>query len=148
MPNLSKTASPQLIEILLVEDNPGDIELTREALLEGKIANRLSVARDGVEALEFLSNPAMPRPDMVLLDLNLPRKSGLEVLVIIKASPELRSIPVVVLTTSRDEADIANSYGAHANCYIAKPVDFDKFMRVVQSLEDFWLTVVRLPSRH
>jgi CheY-like chemotaxis protein len=139
------------IEILLVEDNPGDVELTREAFIEGRIGNRLNVARDGVEALEYLRRQGQfknaTRPDIVLLDLNLPRKSGLEVLSELKLDPDLRSIPVVVLTTSRDEEDIARSYHAHANCYISKPVDFDKFMGVVRSLESFWLTVVRLPSK-
>lgn len=139
------------IEILLVEDNPGDVELTREAFLDGKIGNHINVARDGVEALEYLRRQGAysnaVRPDIVLLDLNLPRKGGLEVLAELKADPDLRSIPIVVLTTSRDEEDIAHSYHAHANCYISKPVDFDKFMGVVQSLESFWLTVVRLPTK-
>jgi two-component system, chemotaxis family, response regulator Rcp1 len=141
----------ETIEILLVEDNPGDVELTREAFYEGKIGNRLSVAKDGVEALAMLRKEGVhrnsPRPDIVLLDLNLPRKSGLEVLSELKDDPELRSIPVVILTTSLSEEDIARSYHAHANCYISKPVDFDKFMAVVRSLENFWLTVVRLPSK-
>jgi len=139
------------IEILLVEDNPGDVELTREAFINGEIANRINVARDGVEALEYLRRQGVysnaVRPDIVLLDLNLPRKSGLEVLVELKADPELRSIPIVVLTTSRDEQDIAHSYHAYANCYISKPVDFDEFMGVARSLESFWLTVVRLPTK-
>ncbi len=140
-----------MIEILLVEDNPGDVELTREAFEEGKIRNRLHIVGDGVEALAFLrragSYAGLPRPDIVLLDLNLPKKSGLEVLGEMKADPDLRTIPVVVLTTSRAEEDVARSYQAHANCYIAKPVDFEKFMVVVRSLEDFWLSVVRLPRR-
>ena len=139
------------IEILLVEDNPGDVELTREAFIDGKIGNRINVARDGVEALEYLRRKGIyanaTRPDIVLLDLNLPRKSGLEVLSELKADPDLRSIPIVVLTTSRDEVDIARSYHEHANCYISKPVDFDAFMEVVQSLESFWLTIVRLPTK-
>jgi two-component system, chemotaxis family, response regulator Rcp1 len=141
----------QTIEILLVEDNPGDVELTREAFFEGKIGNRLSVAKDGVEALAILRKEGVhrnaPRPDIVLLDLNLPRKSGLEVLAELKDDPDLRAIPVVILTTSLSEEDIARSYHAHANCYISKPVDFDKFMAVVRSLENFWLTVVRLPTK-
>jgi two-component system, chemotaxis family, response regulator Rcp1 len=141
----------ETIEILLVEDNPGDVELTREAFYEGKIGNRLSVAKDGVEALAMLRKEGVhrnsPRPDIVLLDLNLPRKSGLEVLSELKDDPDLRAIPVVILTTSLSEEDIARSYHAHANCYISKPVDFDKFMAVVRSLENFWLTVVRLPSK-
>ena len=137
----------QLIEILLVEDNLGDVELTREALSEGKISNRLRVARDGVEALEYLKNRQNTLPDIVLLDLNLPRKSGLDVLWAIKEDPDLQTIPVVVLTTSQDKEDIVKSYRCHANCYISKPVDFEKFVKVVRSLEDFWLTVVRLPTR-
>jgi two-component system, chemotaxis family, response regulator Rcp1 len=138
--------SQNTIEILLVEDNAGDVELTREAFLEGRIANRLHVARDGIEALEMLKDKTL-RPDIVLLDLNLPRKSGLEVLGEIKDDPVLCTIPVVILTTSRDEMDIAKSYRAHANCYITKPVDFNKFIQIVRSLEDFWLTVVRLPNK-
>ncbi len=142
MPN----STSKMIEILLVEDNPGDVELTREAFLEGKICNNMTVMRDGVEAFNYLKNPQSVYPDIILLDLNLPRMGGLEVLEKIKADPDLRVIPVVILTTSQDEADIARSYHSHANCYIAKPVDFEKFMQVVRSLEDFWLTVVRLPS--
>jgi CheY-like chemotaxis protein len=141
------TNDVKIIEILLVEDNPGDVQLTKEAFMEGKIRNNMSVARDGVEALAYLNNPNVPRPDIVLLDLNLPRTSGLEVLTAIKDDPVLRSIPVVILTTSQDETDIARSYRSHANCYITKPVDFEKFLHVVRSLEDFWLTVVRLPPR-
>ena len=142
MPN----SGTKMIEILLVEDNPGDVQLTKEAFLEGKIRNNMTVMRDGVEAFEYLKNPGFVRPDIILLDLNLPRMGGLEVLEKIKDDPDLRVIPVVILTTSQDEADIAKSYRSHANCYIAKPVDFEKFMLVVRSLEDFWLTVVRLPS--
>jgi two-component system, chemotaxis family, response regulator Rcp1 len=141
----------ETIEILLVEDNPGDVELTREAFEEGKIGNSLNVVGDGVEALRYLRREGqyndVLRPDIVLLDLNLPKKGGLEVLSELKADPALRSIPVVVLTTSRAEEDIARSYHAHANCYISKPVDFDKFMQVVRALENFWLTVVRLPPK-
>ena len=140
-----------MIEILLVEDNPGDVELTREAFIESRLSNHINVARDGVEALEYLRRKGVHanavRPDIVLLDLNLPRKGGLEVLAELKADPDLRSIPIVVLTTSLQEEDIARSYHEHANCYISKPVDFDKFMGVVRSLESFWLTVVRLPSK-
>jgi two-component system, chemotaxis family, response regulator Rcp1 len=139
-------ADSKMIEILLVEDNPGDVELTREAFLEGKIRNNMTVMRDGVEAFNHLKNQQSVRPDIILLDLNLPRMSGLEVLGKIKDDLELRVIPVVILTTSQDEADIAKSYRSHANCYITKPVDFEKFMQVIRSLEDFWLTVVRLPS--
>lgn len=135
----------KMVEILLVEDNPGDVQLTKEAFLEGKIRNNMTVVRDGVEAFDYLKNPQLVRPDIILLDLNLPRMGGLELLSKIKTDLELRVIPVVILTTSQDEADIAKSYHFHANCYIAKPVDFEKFMQVVRSLEDFWLTVVRLP---
>ncbi|MER3482720.1 MAG: hypothetical protein C4332_05785 [Meiothermus sp.] len=142
--------STDIIEILLVEDNAGDVQLTREAFEEAKVRNRLHVVSDGVEALQFLRQEgafaAQPRPDLVLLDLNLPRKSGLEVLTEIKQDPELRQIPVVVLTTSQAEADITQSYNRYANAYITKPVDLDKFLEVVRSLEHFWLAVVRLPT--
>lgn len=137
------------IEILLVEDNYGDVRLTQEALREGKVSNNLSVAVDGVQALEFLRRQGefsgAARPDLVLLDLNLPKKDGREVLAEIKADEELRRIPVVVLTTSKAEEDVLRSYNLHANCYISKPVDLDQFIRVVKSIDDFWLTVVRLP---
>ncbi len=137
------------IEILLVEDNPGDVRLTIEALKEGKVSNNLSVARDGVEALAFLrregSFSQAPRPDLVLLDLNLPRKDGREVLAEIKVDPLLRRIPVVVLTTSKAEEDILRTYDLHANCYITKPVDLEQFISVVRSIDDFWLSVVKLP---
>lgn len=140
-------ASP--IEILLVEDSPGDVRLTMEALKEAKVANRLHVARDGVDAMAFLrrqgAHAAAPRPDVILLDLNLPRKDGREVLEEVKQDPDLRCIPVVVLTTSRAEEDVAQAYNLAANCYITKPVDFDQFLQVIRSIEDFWLTVVRLP---
>jgi two-component system, chemotaxis family, response regulator Rcp1 len=142
-------ATPRPIEILLVEDNPGDVRLTKEALREGKVANNLSVAADGVEALAFLrregAHKNAARPDLVLLDLNLPRKDGRQVLAEIKNDAELRRIPVVVLTTSKAEEDILKTYDLHANCYIAKPVDLEQFIRVVKSIDDFWLTVVRLP---
>jgi CheY-like chemotaxis protein len=138
------------IEILLVEDNPADVRLTQEALKEGKVRNNLHVARDGIEAIEFLrrvgKHAGAPRPDMILLDLNLPRKDGREVLADIKNDSELKAIPVVVLTTSAAEADIFKSYKLHANCYITKPVDLEQFVQVVKSIDDFWLTVVRLPS--
>jgi len=138
------------IEILLVEDNPGDARLTLEAFKEGKVLNHLSVVTDGVEALAYLRregiHSAARPPDLILLDLNLPRKSGREVLAEIKADARLKAIPVVVLTTSEDEQDIARAYNQHANCYITKPVDLDQFLRVVQSIESFWLTLVRLPS--
>jgi len=133
------------IEILLVEDNPADVRLTQEALREGKVKNNLSVARDGEEALAFLRRYDAPRPDLILLDLNLPRRDGREVLKEIKDDPQLRMIPVVVLTTSAAESDILKSYSLHANCYITKPVDLDQFITVVKSIDDFWLTIVRLP---
>jgi CheY-like chemotaxis protein len=136
-------------EVLLVEDNPGDVRLTKEALLEGKVMNRLSVAPDGEEALRFLRRSAgyetAPRPDLVLLDLNLPKKDGREVLAEIKADERLRRIPVIVLTTSKADEDVIKSYQLHANCYITKPVDFGQFISVVKSIEDFWLCVVKLP---
>lgn len=137
------------IQVLLVEDNPGDVRLTREALREGKVRNNLSVAPDGVEALAFLRRQGKyadaPRPDVILLDLNLPKKDGREVLVEVKADPSLRNIPVVILTSSEAERDIAQAYDLHANCYITKPVDLDQFIHVVKSIEDFWFTVVKLP---
>ena len=137
------------IEILLVEDNPGDVRLTIESLRETKVRNNLRVARDGVEALAMLRREGphaeFVRPDLILLDLNLPRKDGREVLADIKADPQLRTIPVVVLTTSRAEQDVLRSYELQANCYITKPVDIEQFMTVVRSIEDFWLTIVTLP---
>ncbi|MDY7225763.1 response regulator [Hyalangium rubrum] len=137
------------IEILLVEDNPGDVRLTIEALKEGKVRNNLSVAKDGVEALAFLRKEGSfahsTRPDLILLDLNLPRKDGREVLAEIKEDAVLRRIPVVVLTTSKAEEDILRTYDLHANCYITKPVDLEQFISVVRSIDDFWLSVVRLP---
>jgi CheY-like chemotaxis protein len=136
------------IEILLVEDNAADVRLTQEALQEGKVRNNLTVARDGVEALEILSRPNAVRPDLILLDLNLPRKDGREVLATLKADPTLKHIPVVVLTTSSAEVDILKSYQLHANCYITKPVDLEQFVNVVRSIDEFWLTVVKLPSEN
>jgi CheY-like chemotaxis protein len=137
------------IEILLVEDSPGDIRLTIEALKDGKIHNRLSVVNDGVEALAFLRRQGkyakVPRPDLILLDLNLPKKDGREVLTEIKQEEDLKRIPVVVLSISTAEKDILKTYDLHANCYINKPVDFDQFINVVKSIEDFWFTVVKLP---
>jgi two-component system, chemotaxis family, response regulator Rcp1 len=137
------------VEILLVEDNPGDARLTIEALREGKIRNNLHHAKDGVEALEFLrregAHAGAPSPDIILLDLNLPRKDGREVLAELKEDPRLRLIPVVVLTTSEAEQDIVRTYQLHANCYITKPVDLDKFITIVRAIEDFWLAIVRLP---
>ena len=139
------------IEILLVEDNPGDVRLTQEALKEHKIVNSLQVAKDGVEAINFLRREGehvdAVRPDLILLDLNLPKMDGREVLTEIKKDDDLRRIPVVVLTTSRAEEDIIRTYDCHANCYITKPVDFDQFINVVKSIEDFWLSVVKLPHK-
>jgi len=139
------------IEILMVEDNPGDVRLTIEALKEAKVRNHLHTVEDGVEALAFLRREGRyaeaPRPDLVLLDLNLPKKTGREVLAEIKDDPDLRRIPVVILTVSQAEQDIVKSYNLHANCYITKPVDLDRFLEVVQSIENFWLTVVMLPPR-
>ena len=147
---MSATAeSTPPVEILLVEDNPGDVRLTKEALREGKVYSTLHWAKDGVEALEFLRREGphanAPRPDIILLDLNLPKKDGREVLMEIKSDAELKHIPVVVLTTSKAEEDILRSYELHANCYVTKPVDLDQFIRVVQSIDRFWLTVVTLP---
>lgn len=137
------------IEVLLVEDNPGDVRLTQEAFKEGKVRNILHVVNDGVEAIAFLRQEgkykSVPKPDLVLLDLNLPKKDGREVLQEIKADKELRRIPVVVLTTSQAEQDILHSYDLHANCYITKPVDLDQFIDIVNTIEDFWLTIVKLP---
>jgi chemotaxis family two-component system response regulator Rcp1 len=139
------------IEILLVEDNAGDVRLTREALREAHVRNNLSVAKDGAEALAMLRHEPQygeaPRPDLVLLDLNLPRLDGRQVLAEIKMDPGLRRIPVVVLTTSKAEEDVLRSYDLHANSYITKPVDFDQFIRVVHSIEEFWLSIVTLPGR-
>jgi two-component system, chemotaxis family, response regulator Rcp1 len=138
------------IEILLVEDSPADVRLTREALKDGKVANNLHVVEDGVEAMAFLKKEGTHKknitPNLVLLDLNLPRKDGREVLAEMKADENLRRIPVVVLTTSSAEADILKSYDSYANCYITKPIDFDKFMEVVKAIESFWLTIVELPA--
>ena len=138
------------VEILLVEDNPADVRLTIEALREGKMKNRLTVVQDGEEALAFLHRKGKhadaPRPDMVLLDLNLPRIDGREVLARMKSDPSLRRIPVVILTTSKAEEDILRTYDLHANCYVTKPMDLDQFIAVVKSIDDFWLTVVKLPG--
>jgi len=138
------------IEILLVEDNPGDVRLTQEALKEGKVRNNLRVAWNGVEALSYLRREgeyaSAVRPDLILMDLNLPLKDGREVLGEIKSDPSLRRIPVVILTTSQAEEDIIRAYDLHVNCYITKPVDLDQFIRIVRSIEDFWLSIVRLPA--
>jgi two-component system, chemotaxis family, response regulator Rcp1 len=137
------------VEILLVEDNPGDARLALEALKDSKIRNSLSHVKDGVEALAFLRQQgdyaAAPRPDLILLDLNLPRKDGRQVLAEIKQDPHLQRIPVVILTISKDEEDVLKSYSLHANCFITKPIDLSQFMKVVRSIEDFWLTIVKLP---
>ena len=147
MNDKNEAAGP--IEILLVEDNPGDMRLTKEALKEGKVYNNLHWAKDGVEALEFLRRDGQhakaPRPDIILLDLNLPKKDGREVLSVIKNDDQLKHIPVVVLTTSKAEEDIVRSYNLHANCYVTKPVDLEKFISVVHAIDRFWLTVVTLP---
>lgn len=144
-----KRGTGRPIEVLLVEDNPGDVRLTQEAFNEGKVRNNLHVVHDGVEALEFLRQlgnySSAPTPDLVLLDLNLPKKDGRQVLGEMKSDPLLRRIPVVVLTTSQAETDILHSYDLHANCYISKPVDLEQFIDIVNTIEDFWLTIVKLP---
>jgi two-component system, chemotaxis family, response regulator Rcp1 len=146
MPNRLSTRP---IEILLVEDNQGDVRLTREAFKEGKVLNNLSSVGDGVAAMEFLRHEGKysksPHPDIILLDLNLPRKDGRELLAEIKMDPDLRRIPVVILTTSKSEEDIIKTYDLHANCFITKPVDLDQFIKVIKSVEEFWFTIVRLP---
>jgi CheY-like chemotaxis protein len=139
------------IEVLLVEDDPGDVLMTREAFEDHKVQNQLHVVNDGVEAMAFLrregEHAGAPRPDLVLLDLNLPRMDGREVLNAIKSDPDLASIPVVILTTSEAEEDVLRSYSLHANAYVTKPVDFDRFIKVVRQIDDFFVTVVRLPNR-
>ncbi len=138
------------IEILIIEDNEGDVRLAREALRESKIRNMLHHVPDGVEAMAFLNRQGkyedVPRPDLILLDLNLPRMDGREVLAAIKQDENLKRIPVVILTVSSDEADIFKTYNLHANCYITKPIDLDQFIQVVRAIEDFWLTIVKLPN--
>jgi two-component system, chemotaxis family, response regulator Rcp1 len=147
---MDQAAHPNPIEILMVEDSPSDALLAREALAHGKLCHNLHVVEDGVEALAFLRREGRyanaPRPHLILLDLNLPRKDGREVLAELKADVDLRTIPVVVLTTSQAEEDIRKVYGLYANCYIVKPVDFQQFIEVVQGIEHFWFTVVTLPS--
>jgi two-component system, chemotaxis family, response regulator Rcp1 len=144
-------SSGKAIDILLVEDNPGDVRLAQEALKDSKMKNQLFVVEDGVEAMAFLRQQgkyaAMPRPDLILLDLNLPRKSGREVLAEVKNDDNLKRIPVVVLTVSRAEEDIIKCYNNYANCYITKPLDFNQFMEITRSIEDFWLTIVKLPPK-
>jgi two-component system, chemotaxis family, response regulator Rcp1 len=141
------TAKP--LEILMVEDNPADVRLTLEAFKEGKILNTLRTVKDGVEAMAFLRRrdpyADAARPDLILLDLNLPRKDGREVLAEIKSDPDLKRIPVVILTTSRAETDVLRTYDLHANCYVVKPVDLDQFIGVIRNIEHFWLTAVTLP---
>jgi CheY-like chemotaxis protein len=142
-------AQSRAVEVLLVEDNPGDVRLTQEALKDGRVMVNLTVAMDGVEAMNVLKrqgeHASKPRPDLILLDLNLPKKNGREVLVEIKADDELKRIPVIIMTTSKAEQDIYRAYNLNANCYITKPVDLDEFLNVVRSIEDFWLTIVTLP---
>ena len=148
---MSNPEKLEVIDILLVEDDPGDVLLIREAFEDNKVHNRLHVVPDGVEALTFLRQEGehadAPRPDLVLLDLNLPRKDGREVLAEIKEDEDLRQIPVVVLTTSKAEEDVLRSYKLHANAYVTKPVDFDRFIDVVRRIDEFFVTVVKLPSR-
>jgi CheY-like chemotaxis protein len=138
------------IEVLLVEDDEGDVLMTREALDEGKVFNRLNVVGDGVEAIAYLRREKpyaeVTRPDLVLLDLNLPKRDGLQVLEEVKADPDLRRIPIVVLTTSEAEEDVLRSYDLHANAYVTKPVDFDRFVEVIRQIDDFFISVVRLPT--
>jgi two-component system, chemotaxis family, response regulator Rcp1 len=145
--NAKATCSP--IEILLVEDDPGDVRLTREALKTAKVLNHLSAVDNGVEAMAFLRREGKydraPFPDLVLLDLNLPKKDGRAVLAEIKTDPSLKHVPVVVLTTSQDERDILQAYSTHANCYITKPVDLKQFLSVVEAIDNFWLAIVKLP---
>ena len=143
------TESPRLVEILLVEDSPADVLMTREAFQQAKLMNNLHVAEDGVQALQFLHREgefaSSPRPELILLDLNLPRKNGQDVLAEIKADPELKTIPVVILTTSQAEQDILEAYDLHANCYIVKPVGFENFVKAMNSIQRFWFGVVTLP---
>ena len=146
---MKQASGTKQVEILLVEDNPADVRLIREALKESKILNNLSVVEDGVEAMDFLRKKgkyaSSVRPDLILLDLNLPRKNGREVLAEVKSDEKLKRIPVVIMTVSDDEKDILISYNSHANCYIKKPLDFDQFNQVVQAIENFWFTIVCLP---
>jgi two-component system response regulator len=149
--NAMTETNPKFIEVLLVEDNPADVRLTREALKGGKIWSHLHVVEDGAEAMAFVQQQGRyataPRPDLILLDLNLPKIDGREVLSRIKADENLKRIPVVILTTSQAEEDILKAYNLNANCYISKPVDFEQFRKVVKVVEEFWLTIVKLPLR-
>jgi two-component system, chemotaxis family, response regulator Rcp1 len=146
---MNTSFSGEPIEILLVEDNPGDVDLAREALESSKMRNALQVVNDGEEAMAYLLQKGgyakAARPDLILLDLNLPKKDGREVLAEIKAHKDLKRIPVVILTTSKAEEDILKSYNLHANCYITKPIDLNQFIKVVKAIEDFWFTIVKLP---
>ncbi len=146
---MDKNISIKPVEILLIEDNPGDVRLTVEALKEGKILNNLNVVYDGVEAMEYLKRERefkdKPRPELIILDLNLPKKDGREVLEEIKQDDKLKRIPVVILTTSEADRDILKTYNLHANCYITKPVDMDQFIKVVKSVSDLWFSIVKLP---
>jgi chemotaxis family two-component system response regulator Rcp1 len=141
----------KVVEILLVEDNPGDVRLAKEALKDGKVRNNLYVVEDGQEALDFLHRRGRyadaVRPDLILLDLNLPKISGQDVLAEVKADKELRRIPVVVLTVSKSEEDILKAYDLHANCYVTKPLDFNQFVKITKTIEEFWLTIVKLPPK-
>ncbi|MDD1718212.1 MAG: response regulator [Methanoregulaceae archaeon] len=149
--HISSNSTPKVIEILLVEDSPADVALTKEALEDSKLANNLYVVKDGEEALAFLCRKgeyaSVPKPDLILLDLNLPKKTGLEVLREIKRDDVLSLIPVVIMTVSKDEKDIVESYRLHANCYIRKPVKFGEFIEIVKSIEDFWFSIVTLPPK-
>ena len=151
MNNASTESNGKVVDILLIEDNEGDVRLAREALKDSKVLNNLFVVEDGVEAMEFLRKQGKhadaPRPDLILLDLNLPKKSGREVLAEVKSDVSLRRIPVVVLTVSRDEADVLKAYDLHANCYVTKPLDFGQFATITKSIEDFWFTIVKLPPK-
>jgi len=147
---MSSMPTGRSIEILLVEDSPGDVRLTQEVLRDGKVNNRLSIVYDGVAALSFLRREGQyataPHPDLILLDLNLPKKDGREVLEVIKSDSSFKRIPVVILTTSQAEEDILRAYDLHANCYITKPIDLEQFIRVIKSIEEFWLSIVKLPQ--
>ncbi|OGI45119.1 MAG: response regulator [Candidatus Muproteobacteria bacterium RIFCSPHIGHO2_01_FULL_65_16] len=148
---MKASTSGSLIEILMVEDNPADVRLTREAFKDAKVLNKMSVVGDGEAALAFLRRQGRyadaPRPDLILLDLNLPKKDGREVLEEIKSDPDLKRIPVVVLTTSEDQRDVLKAYDMHVNAYITKPVNLDQFMKIVEAVENFWLSVVKLPPK-
>ncbi len=146
-----KKVNAEAVDILLVEDNPGDVRLTKEALKDAKVLNEIYVAKDGVEAMDFLHRQGQfvdaPIPDMILLDLNLPRKDGREVLAEVKKDPKLKHIPVIILTTSKADEDIIKTYNLHANAYITKPVDLNRFVEIIHALEEFWFTIVKLPPK-